>query len=66
MVSNKQTGDVDVVILHVGTNHLWNITDDIRHLEKTLDLHRELIQKTKEVYGGLPVVVSGIFPRYDE
>ena len=38
---------VDAVLLHVGTNHLQSICDDIRQLDKTLDQHRRLIADTQ-------------------
>lgn len=55
----------DVVVLHVGTNHLQSISEDIRQLDQTLEQHQRLIQETRDAYPGLPVVVAAILPRYD-
>ena len=65
MLAESHPEDVDALVLHVGTNHLEAIADDIRHLERTLHQHQRLILEAKEVYSGGPVVVSGILPRYD-
>jgi len=42
------------------------IWSDIRRLEPTLLQHRRLIQDAKDAYPGVPIIVSGILPRYDE
>ncbi len=58
--------DTDAIILHVGTNHLQRIVDNIRQLEPTLLQHVQLVQHLQQLYPGIPVLVSEILPRFDQ
>lgn len=58
--------EVDAVIVHVATNHLEAICNDIRHLDRTLDQHHRLIREAQDTYPGVPLIVSGVLPRFDE
>ena len=65
LLGDTRSDSVDAVVLHVGTNELTHITDNIRRLPATLEQHKLLIRQAKEAYPGVPVVVSAILPRYD-
>ena len=52
--------NMDAVVLHVATNHLETISNDIRCLDETLDQHRRLIQETQKINPGVTLAVSGV------
>ena len=66
MLAEVEPKVVDAVLLHVATNNMAAIWSDIRRLEPTLLQHRRLIQDAKDAYPGVPIIVSGVLPRYDE
>ncbi len=58
-------GDQDGVVLHVGTNHLEDIWNDIRVLKPTIKAHCKLVAVLQETFPGTPVIISPILPRFD-
>jgi len=61
----RRGSDIAGVQWLMRANHLEDITEDIRELDHTLSQHQELVRETREVYPGVPVVVSAILPRCD-
>ena len=65
VVLDAPTVETDCVVIHVGTNHLDDIIEDIRELEPTLEQHVQLVAATREKFPSVPVLVSKLLPRFD-